>query len=179
MKKLLTVMALVMPLYLFAQNVTPEKVTKYETLLSKTGAVISSLQYDLGIIALESPYSDLTYGLSFSVSKVSVGNSTSKFLRITHYELNSKDNSEAFIEYSDVKQLDNAISQLIELSQKSVPEGCKVQNTYMTTDGLILISEEGKWTLKLERFTRDKITFKNIDALSGRLKEAIKKMDSM
>jgi len=178
MKKVLLMFMFFVPMFIVAQNTTTEK-TKYENLLSKTGAVISSINYNLGSVELKAGYSDLTYKLSFSVSKVSVGNTNAKFLTISHYELYSKDNSEAYIEYSDVKQLDTAISQLIQLSQNTIPEGATVQNTFMSADGLMLTSSDGKWRIRLERFTRDTMSFSDIAPLAEKIKEALKKMDTI
>ena len=178
MKKLLLLL-LMLPMVAFAQSGKDQK-SKYEDFMSKSGNVCTILEYNLPPLEVASAYGTTPEKISFTIQKFSIANSSLSFLQIFHTRWDEA--SSAMIEASDVKLMLNAIKEIKGKKDSPVPEGATAQYLFLGNDG-VTVKLKGKdrdiWEIKLERYTKDDISIKDIDSFIGKLEEIVQKMDSI
>ncbi len=175
MKKLF-ILLLMLPMVAFAQNEKGK--TKYEDFASKTG-VCTIVDYKVPEVELVSGAGRLFKEIvSFSLKKMTINNSSLTFLQIIHQDYNNV--SSAMLEASDVKALYNAIKEMTNKRQNPKPEGAAgVKYLFLGNDGVSVECDNDSWTIRLERFTKDKIWIADIEPFCNRLQEVIQQIDTI
>ena len=166
-----------LPMLAFAQKEGNK--TKYEEFASKSG-VFTVINYEVPTVELVAAYGEGKYTrkVSFSLIKMIVGNTSSTVLSILHSDYSHA--SSAMLEASDVKALYNAIKEMMAKRQTPKPEGAtNVKYIFLGNDGVSVECDNESWTIKLEKFSEDKIWIKDITPLSNRLQEVIQQIDSI
>lgn len=165
---------------------------KFKDLCSTSGVLITTKSYNIG--ECELPYSigskeSGSKGVekfSFTVCRVSAGNTTAFFLDIAHRDhLYGLNGSSCYIEYNNLKQLKDAIYAMQGEIGKPFESDYGVYS-YITPDELSLRllnadkADAAYWEIKLELFTKDIIyNITDITPFLNKIEEGISKIDEI
>lgn len=120
MKKVIIVLALMMPFVSFAQDEESSMSTKttFEKFTSRIGTIVKFKDYKMESVTgkLGSGLMASTYTVRAEVRQVMVGDDSSLFLRLT-YQGYQQPERVAFIAYEDLLEIDKALTELISQSQ--------------------------------------------------------------
>ena len=179
MKKLLLLLALMMPMLTFAQNDAAKKLTKFEQLTSKTGRI--SKFVDVKMPNLPESFMG---SLETSVRTVMGEQTNGYFFRIEEAETTRRISHIAMIEYSDLVEINKALAKLIaEVDADCTANPDYLENRFITNDGFQIgyYVSKGKasWYLKLERYSNSTVFIKNAEVLSTNFKAAQQKIEEL
>ena len=175
MKKLLVVMAMLLPLATFAQNTEDvKKLTKFEEFSSKTGSIVKFVDVKMPRISLSS-----CGNLDTGIRTFKSGNNA------YFYRLDRPETIEtAMIEYSDLVEINKALTKLaseVEADVASNPD--HLENKFRTEDGFevgyFVSKGEANWYLKLVRYSRHTVIVKNKTVVIDAFKNAQAKIEEL
>ena len=173
MKKVLIMLAMMMPFVSFAQDDTEKQQTKFEQLASKTGRLSK-------FVDVKMPR--LSY-LETSIRTVLGEQGNEYFYRIEKPETTTTNEKIAMIEYSDLVEINKALTKL--LSQ--VDADCEsnpdyLENRFITEDGFRIgyYVDKGKanWFIRLERYGKSTVFIKK-EVLAENFPAAQKKIEEL
>ncbi len=179
MKKFLIILALMMPMVLFAQSDVEKKLTKFEQFTSKTGRISKFVDVNMPSI----PKSFIG-SLETSIRTLMGEESNSYFYRIEESETSRSISHIAMIEYSDLVEINKALTKLAsEVEADCVAKPDYLENRFITEDGFQIgyYVSKGKatWYLKLERYSNSTVFIKNAEALTSNFPAAQKKIEEL
>ena len=179
MKRLLFLLALMMPLALFAQDDAAKKLTKFEQLTSKTGRISKFVDVTTPNI----PESFMGT-LETSVRTLMGEQTNSYFYRIEKPETSRSISHIAMIEYSDLVEINKALTKLVaEVETDCAANPDYLENRFITNDGFQIgyYVSKGKasWYLKLERYSNSTVFIKNAEALTTNFSAAQQKIEEL
>lgn len=133
-----------------------------------------------------------TYNVKFNIRKTIVGSQSSVFLQLS-YKYDDSNETNAFISYNDVIELDKALDELIKQREAdSLGEASYLENKFKTEDYLQLgyylqkrvkkegVLEETYWYIDLDsRYRRSTAFFSTPENLSNGFKKAIQKLNEL
>lgn len=172
MKKLLVIMAILVPLSSFAQsNEDVKKITKYEEYYSKTGSIIKFIDV----------YMPKIYFTSSTLNAyIRIFKSTND---VYFYRL-EEDENRAMIEYSDLVEINKAITKLAsEVDSDIAANPDYLENKFRTDDGFevgyYVKNCEANWYLKLERKSGSTVFIKYASGVFDNFKSAQAKIEEL
>ncbi|MCR4773662.1 MAG: hypothetical protein K5854_04830 [Prevotella sp.] len=179
MKKLILILALIMPTVLFAQNDAEKKLTKFEQFTSKTGRISKFVDVKMPNI----PQSFMG-SLETSIRTLMGEQSNSYFYRIEQAETQRSVAHIAMIEYSDLVEINKALTKLVgEVESDCAANPDYLENRFITEDGFQIgyyISKgKANWYLKLERYSNSTVFIKNAEALLDNFPAAQKRIEEL
>lgn len=180
MKKLILLLALLMPLSLYAQNNSDEKkLTKFEEFSSRTGTIVKFIDVKMPNIPL-SFMGSLESGIR-TIKGLSADN---YFFRIEEPETSRSISHIAMIEYSDLVEINKALTKLVsEVDADVASDPDYLENKFKTVDGFEVgyYVNKGKasWYLKLERYTKSTVFIKSKEALVEAFTNAQTKIEQL
>ena len=178
MNKLLVGMAMLLPLATFAQNTEDvKKLTKFEEFSSKTGSIVK-------FVDVKMPRISLSWGsLDAGIRTIKSGNNA-YFYRLEKPETSSSTAKIAMIEYSDLVEINKALTKLaseVEADVASDPD--YLENKFRTVDGFevgyYVSKGEANWYLKLERYSSSTVFVKNQTLVIDAFKNAQAKIEEL
>ncbi len=179
MKKVLIIMAMLLPLATFAQKTEDvKKLTKFEEFTSKTGAIIKFVDVNM-------PRIPVSYAsLAVSIRTLYSGASKSYFLRLEKEETSSSNARIAMIEYSDLVEINKALVKLAsEVDADLAANPDYMENKFRTVDGFevgyYITKKEVQWYLKLERYTNSNVYPKSRADIIEYFKDAQTKIEEL
>lgn len=178
MKKLIILLAMLLPLSVYAQQDDAKKqMTKFEEFTSKTGSIVKFVDVTL-------PRLSLSYGSLETGIRTIKSNSNAYFYRLEKGETSSSIARIAMIEYSDLVEINKAVIKLsseVEADIATNPD--YLENKFRTVDGFEIgyyISEgKANWFLKLERYSSSTVFIKNQDVVIDAFKNAQAKIEEL
>lgn len=181
MKKIVftLIMALTIPIVSYAQNDAAKKLTKFELITSKTGRISKFVDVNMPNIS-----QSFMGSLFTSVRTVMGEQSNSYFYRIEEAETNRSIAHIAMIEYSDLVEINKALSKLVtEVTTDCSANPDYLENRFITNDGFEIgyYVSKGKasWYMKLERYSNSTVFVKNAEALTTNFQDAQKKIEEL
>ena len=178
MKKLLVVMAMLLPLATFAQNTEDvKKLTKFEEFSSKTGSIVK-------FVDVKMPRISLSWGsLDARIRTIKSGNNA-YFYRLEKPETSSSTAKIAMIEYSDLVEINKALAKLVsEVDADVASNPDYLENKFRTVDGFevgyYVSKGEANWYLKLERYSSSTVFVKNQTLVIDAFKNAQAKIEEL
>ena len=179
MKKFFIILALMMPMVLFAQSDVEKKLTKFEQFTSKTGRISKFVDVNMPSI----PKSFIG-SLETSIRTLMGEESNSYFYRIEESETSRSISHIAMIEYSDLVEINKALTKLAsEVEADCVAKPDYLENRFITEDGFQIgyYVSKGKatWYLKLERYSNSTVFIKNAEVLTSNFPAAQKKIEEL
>ena len=179
MKKVFVILALMMPMVLFAQNDVEKKLTKFEQFTSKTGRISK-------FVDVKTPNIPESFmgSLDTSIRTLMGEESNSYFYRIEERETSRSVAHIAMIEYSDLVEINKALTKLVgEVEADCTANPDYLENRFITEDGFQIgyYVSKGKasWYLKLERYSSSTVFIKNAEALTSNFPAAQKKIEEL
>jgi hypothetical protein len=138
MKKIVLVLALMMPFASFAQDEESSKSTKttFEKFTSRIGTIVKFKDYKMEDVTgkVGSGLLATTYTVHAEIRQVMIANESSLFLRLTYQGYQHPERI-AFIAYEDVLEIDKALTELINQSQSdSTGDAYYLENKFKTKD---------------------------------------------
>lgn len=178
MKKVLILLAIMLPIIGNAQNKEEKKLTKFEEFASKTGSIIKFVDVSMPNIPLI--YGSVKTGIRTVLS--SQGNAY--FYRIEQEETSRSIAHIAMIEYSDLVEVNKAIDKLLgEVDSDIQSNPDYLENKFVTEDGLqvgyYVSKEKASWYIKLERYGSSTIFVKDPNDLTTAFKNAQTKIEEL
>lgn len=182
MKKIFIIMALLMPMYLFAQETEKREQTTFEKFTSSIGSIVKL--YDYSLPSLKTSYETATV----EVRKVISGNLSDCFLHIsfTPYQ---RSKQVAFIAYQDIIEMKKAIEELKTLAATDgTGEADYLENKFKIKDGSYIgyyISKnksgdkEPTWYFNINGYNNGTLYFKTADPLIECFTGAITKIEAI
>lgn len=198
MKKVLLLIALLMPMVSYAQNdevSSSSKQTTFEKFTSTIGTIVKFKDYDLPDVSGKtgSGMFAVQYTVHAKLRQVLIGNESSLFLHLT-YQGYQHPERVAFIAYEDVLEIDKALKELIKQSENdSTGDATYLENKFKTKDDFQIgyyiqksVSKKGeesnelRWYVDLDnRYSYSTAFFPNPDGLINLFQMAIQKMDEL
>lgn len=182
MKKILFVIAFLIPVFTFAQGTEKGEKTTFEKFTSSIGSIVKFVDYKMPILTSDYEKAQIT------VRKVINDNSSQCFLKIEFKSYNNRDYS-AFIAYEDVVELAKALEQLQTLAENDgTGDANYLENKFRTKDKLYLGyyidknkkgDKEPTWFISLEGYSSSNLYFKSAEPLLNTFKEAINKIQEI
>lgn len=182
MKKILLILALIIPSVSFAQNETKKSQTTFEKFTSSLGSIMKFVDYELP--DLKSQYANA----NVIIRKVTAGGQGECFLKVEFTDY-SKSNYSAFIASDDVFELKKALDELKKLSENDgTGDASYLENKFTTRDNLKMgyYIEKKKsgdkapvWFINLEGYNRSSLYFDDATALSSLFENAINKINEI
>lgn len=182
MKKLLFTIALMIPVFAFAQETEKGEKTTFEKFTSSIGSIVKFVDYNMPVLVASSERALVT------VRKVINDNSSQCFLKIEFTKYNGHVYS-AFIVYEDVVELAKALEQLMSLAENDgTGDANYLENKFRTKDQLYLGyyidknkkgDKEPTWFISLEGYNSSNLYFKSPEPLLNTFKEAINKIQEI
>lgn len=179
MKKLLLLIALMMPMASFAQGEEKKDKTTFEKFTSSIGSIVKFIDYKMPVLETSYERAQVT------VRKVTNNNSSQCFLKIEFTNYNKREYS-AFIAYEDVVELAKALEQLKTLAENDgTGDANYLENKFRTKDRLYLgyYIDKNKngdkaptWFISLEGYTSSNLYFKSAEPLLETFNTAINKI---
>lgn len=182
MKKIIIIMALLMPVFSFAQDVEKKEQTTFERFTSSIGAIVKF--YDYSMPKLSASYQSA----SVEVRKVISGQSSNCFLHIefTPYQRSTQS---AFIAGEDLVEMKKALEELKTLaSADGTGEADYMENKFKIKDGSYIgyyISKnksgdkEPTWFFNINGYSNGTLYFKSPEPLIECFSNAIAKITSI
>ena len=180
MKKLLILLGVILlPLSSVAQTEAGKQLTKFEVFTSKTGRILKFVDTNMPRI----PESFMG-SLETSIRTIMGGEKNMYFYRIEEEETSRSIAHIAMIEYSDLVEINKALSKLI----KDVESDCQanpdyLENKFITEDGFQIgyYVSKGKpsWYLRLERYSKSTVFIKDAEVLVSHFSAAQKKIEEL
>lgn len=179
MKKLILILALMMPIAVFGQNDAAKKLTKFEQLTSRTGRISKFVDVTMPKIP-ESFMGSLEAGVRTLMGE----QENSYFYRIEEPETTRSIAHIAMIEYSDLVEINKALKKLVaEVDSDCAANPDYLENRFITNDGFQIgyYVSKGKasWYIKLERYSNSTVFVKNAESLTTNFEEAQKKIEEL
>ena len=167
MKKIILLLALMMPFASFAQNEPEKQLTKFEQFSSKTGRISKFVDVNMPKIPL-SFMGSLQTGIRILMGE----NSNSYFYRIEEAETSRSVAHIAMIEYSDLVEINKALAILVnEVDADCAANPDYLENKFISEDGFqigyYVNKGNASWYLKLERYGNSTVFIKNAEALTS------------
>lgn len=169
MKKVLFLLAMLLPLAAFAQE-DAKKLTKFEEFSSKTDSIVKFVDTSL-------PKLSVQYGGSLETGIRTLKSGTNAyFYRLEKAETSSSNAKIAMVEYSDLVEINKALAVLsAEVDSDVASNPDYLENKFKTVDGFevgyYVSKGEAQWFLKLERYSRSTVFVKDqsliIDAFAN------------
>ena len=152
MKKLFLIMAMLLPLISFAEDDAKKQMTKFEEFSSKTGVIVKFV--DTTLPNLPVSYSTLKTG----IRTIKRGTDNAYFYRLEEPETSRSVSHIAMIEYSDLVEINKAISRLVtDVDADVATNPDYLENKFRTSDGFeigyYVSKQKPQWYIKLERYT--------------------------
>ena len=178
MKRIVFLVIMLFPLFVMAQNERNKNLTKYEEFESKTGSIIKYVDKSKDNCLLDKA--------SFLKTKIRTVYGEGKNLYFLILEKNKMlgiDPSTAFIEYTDLVEINKALARLSD----EVDGDCELkpdylQNVFTSVDGFLIgyYVEKSKatWTVRLE-YGAESYTIKKIKEFADFLINAQKEIETM
>ena len=170
-------MAMLLPLATFAQEDAKKQMTKFEEFTSKTGSIIKFVDVSL-------PRLGLSYGSLETGIRTIKSNNNAYFYRLEKAETSSSIAKIAMIEYSDLVEINKALTKLateVEADVASNPD--YLENKFRTVDGFevgyYVSKGEANWYLKLERYSSSTVFVKNQTLVIDAFKNAQAKIEEL
>lgn len=173
MKKILLVIAILLPINLMAQDDSEKKQTKFEQFTSKTGKI--SKFFDINM-------PKLGY-LETSIRTVMGEESNAYFYRIEKPETTTTNSRIAMIEYSDLVEINKALVKLF----ADVDSDCAMapdylENRFITEDGFrigyYVANGKANWFITLDRLSKSTVFVKK-EIIEVNFPEAQKKIEEI
>ena len=196
MKKILLIIAMLLPVAVFAQEETvSSKQTTFEKFTSPIGKIVKFKDYELPTLESKfgSGFLSTTYSVQVGIREVIVDNDKSLFLHLT-YQAYEKPERNAFIAFNDVIEIDKALDELIKQKvSDTTGEASYLENKFKTIDDFMIgyyisknVSKKGevtydnRWYIDLDnRYNYSTAFFNAPDELSKMFKSAIARMNEL
>ncbi len=179
MKKLLLLIALMMPMASLAQGEEKKEKTTFEKFTSSIGSIVKFVDYNMPVLVTSYERAQVT------VRKVINNKSSECFLKIEFKDYNKRE-YDAFIAYEDVVELAKALEQLKSMAENDgTGDANYLENKFRTKDRLYLgyYIDKNKsgdkaptWFISLEGYTSSNLYFKSADPLLETFNAAINKI---
>ena len=170
MKKVLLLIAMLIPMASFAQKAEDaKKLTKFEEFTSKTGSIVKFVDVNL-------PRLSLSYGSLETGIRTLKSGTNAYFYRLEKAETSSSVAKIAMIEYSDLVEINKALVKLSsEVESDIAANPDYLENKFRTVDGFevgyYVSKGEANWFMKLERYSSSTVFIKHqsfvIDAFNN------------
>lgn len=179
MKKIIFIIALLMPMASFAQSDSEKKLTKFEQFTSKTGRISKFVDVKMPNI----PKSFMG-SLETSIRTIMGEKENIYFYRIEEEETQRTNAHIAMIEYSDLVEINKALTKLIsEVDADCSAKPDYLENRFITEDGFQIgyYVSKGKanWYLKLERYKSSTVFIKDASSLANNFLSAQEKIKEL
>lgn len=180
MKKLLIMLAMMLPLASFSQSESSEnKLTKFEQFTSKTGRISKFVDVKMPNLPLI-----FSGSVQASVRTVMGDGENHYFYRIEEGETNRSIAHIAMIEYSDLVEINKALNKLVsEVEADCAANPDYLENRFITEDGFqigyYVSNSKANWYLKLERYKSSTVFVKNVEALITNFPAAQQKIEEL
>ena len=149
-KKCLLLIMVLFPMFMMAQNEVSKKQTKYEEFVSKTGSIIKYVEKSMKKCQM-----DLNYSLKVRMRTVYGEGKNLYFLILEKGKTFTSEPSFAYIEYSDLVEINKALAKLLNEEKSDCelkPE--YLQNIFTSEDGFkvgyYVEKSKATWKVKLE-----------------------------
>lgn len=178
MKKVLFILAMLLPIATFAQKAEDaKKLTKFEEFTSKTGSIVKFVDVSL-------PRLSISYGSLETGIRTIKGASNAYFYRLEKAETSSSVAKIAMIEYSDLVEINKALDKLVsEIDSDLAANPDYLENKFRTVDGFEIgyyVSKgEANWFMKLERYSNSTVFPKERTLLITAFKNAQSKIEEL
>lgn len=180
MKKILLLLALLMPLSLSAQsNSEDKKPTKFEQFSSRTGTIVKFVDVSM-------PNIPLSYmgTLESGIRTIKGGSTNSYFFRIEEPETSRSISHIAMIEYTDLVEINKALQKLVQEVDGDIADNPDyLENKFKTVDGFevgyYVSKGKANWYLKLERYSKSTVFIKNKEVLVDAFTNAQAKIEEL
>ena len=202
MKKILLIIALIMPMALFAQSEDnspiSSKQTTFESFTSTYGHIVKFKDYDLPDVTgkIGSGLLSTKYTVNAKVREVMVSDNTALFLLLTYRLGNDYPERTAYIAYEDVIEVNKALKELVKQSENdSTGDASYLENKFRTKDDFYLgyyiekttpinmrgkVIEERRWFVCLDdRYNHSTAFFPDAEGLINLFETAIQKMEEL
>jgi hypothetical protein len=180
MKRLILILTILLPMFANGQtNDAEKKQTKFEEFSSKTGKISKFI--DINLPGLSQNFMGV---LETGVRTIIGGDRNAYFYRIEKPETSSSISRIAMIEYSDLVEINKALSKLIsEVDADCAANPDYLENRFITEDGFqigyYVSNGKASWYLKLERYSNSTVFIKNSEELSTKFLNAQKKIEEL
>lgn len=183
MKKLLIILSILLPTVTIAQTSTSgtdKKMTKFEEFTSKTGSIIKYVDYKMPVFSTGFFGAGTVCGIRVVIGSIK----NEYFYRIEKPESNSSIGYTAMIEYSDLINVNKALTKLnSEVQVDCVENPDYEENKFVTDDGFKIgyyISEgKANWFMYLERYGNSAIFIQNAESVITNFTNAQKKIEEL
>lgn len=178
MKKIILLIAMLIPMASFAQKVEDaKKLTKFEEFSSKTGSIVKFVDVKL-------PRLSLNYGSLETGIRILKSGSSAYFYRLEKGETSSSVARIAMIEYSDLVEINKALVKLSsEVESDIAANPDYLENKFITVDGFevgyYVSKGEAQWYMKLERYTNSSVFVRSQSVIIDAFKNAQAKIEEL
>ncbi len=161
------------------QDKNPEKqLTKFEEFSSKTGVIVKFV--DVSLPNLPVSYSTLQTG----IRTIMRGSENAYFYRLEEPETSRSVAHIAMIEYSDLVEINKAVSRLVaDVDADVAANPDYLENKFKTSDGFevgyYVSKQKAHWYIKLERYSSSTVFLKNQQDVVDAFKAAQEKIEEL
>lgn len=178
MKKILLLLALMVPFVSFAQNEAEKQLTKFEQFSSKTGKISKFVDVNMPKIP-QSFMGSLQTGI-----RILMGEKNAYFYRIEEAETSRSVAHIAMIEYSDLVEINKALAVLVsEVEADCAANPDYLENRFISEDGFqvgyYVSKGSASWYMKLERYGKSTVFIKNAEAITSSFTAAQQKIEEL
>jgi hypothetical protein len=178
MKKILLLLALMVPFVSYAQNEAEKQLTKFEQFSSKTGKISKFVDVNMPKIP-KSYMGSLETGI-----RILMGEKNVYFYRIEEEETSRSIAHIAMIEYSDLVEINKALAVLVsEVEADCAANPDYLENRFISEDGFqvgyYVSKGSASWYMKLERYGKSTVFIKNAEAITSSFTAAQKKIEEL
>lgn len=172
MRKILFLLAIILPMSMYSQNEDNQSFkekNKMEQFISDTGTSIKFI--DTKTDGLAGNYMFAVYKSENCIREVIKGNESKYFYRIERI-VKDDNGGCAFIEYSDLKEIINAIKAMnSDVESDILKEADYLENKFMTDDyfvvGYSIKKKKATWFIRLEKYGSNKYLYFNDKGKDG------------
>lgn len=178
MKKILLLLALMVPFVSYAQNEAEKQLTKFEQFSSKTGKISKFVDVNMPKIP-KSYMGSLETGI-----RILMGEKNVYFYRIEEEETSRSIAHIAMIEYSDLVEINKALAVLLsEVEADCAANPDYLENKFISEDGFqvgyYVSKGSASWYMKLERYGKSTVFIKNAEAITSGFTAAQQKIEEL
>ena len=178
MKKILLLLALMVPFVSYAQNEAEKQLTKFEQFSSKTGKISKFVDVNMPKIP-KSYMGSLETGI-----RILMGEKNVYFYRIEEEETSRSIAHIAMIEYSDLVEINKALAVLLsEVEADCAANPDYLENKFISEDGFqvgyYVSKGSASWYMKLERYGKSTVFIKNAEAITWGFTAAQQKIEEL
>lgn len=178
MKKIVLLLALMMPLVSYAQNGPEKQLTKFEQFSSKTGSITKFVDVNM-------PKIPVSYSGALQTGiRILMGAKNVYFYRLEEEETSRSVSHIAMIEYSDLVEINKALAVLVsEVEADCAANPDYLENKFISDDGFqvgyYVNKGSATWYLQLERYGKSTVFIKTAETLTSSFTAAQQKIEEL